>query len=510
LKKRNKDNIVMTIDSGTQGLRVILFDDCGNELGKNEIRYKDYYSKKHQWKEASGDMFWNAIIEGIQSLKIREPRIFDQIKGVTIACQRDIMTVVDENGEPLRDFISWLDRRTIDNQIQYPLVYRLLFKLVGFSEFAKSFSMTTHAHWIKFNEPKIWRKAHKVVFLSTFLIAKLSGKIMDSRSSTVGHVAFDYKNKEWCKTYDVKSKLIQIEPEKYYDLVDSCEIIGFVSEKAAKETGLPVGLPIVASGTDKGCETVGVGAIIPSVASVSLGTQSTVEITSKKYLELFPFYPSFCGVEPDAYNPEVTIYHGFWMIEWFINEFLSESDSGDVYDVLDSYLLKTQPGANGLIHQPYWGREAFRPEARGAFIGFSEGHHKEDIYRGIIEGLGFALLEGIEVIESKSKITIKEIGLSGGGSRSDLISQIMADIFNRKVYRVQTYETTGLGGAMACFVGLKRFENISEAKESMVRKSKVFEPNPEHAIIYNDIYTNIYKKLYSRLKPLYKKIKITN
>jgi len=507
LVKNSIENIVMTIDCGTKGVRAILFDDFGNELGKSEIIYDGYYSKNFQWKEAPPEMFWDGLVGVIRIIREKHPELFNGIQGVTIACQRDIITVVDEKGEPLRDFISWLDRRTIKEPLKIPLPYELLFKLVGFNAFANSFNINTHAHWIKVNEPDIWKKAYKLVFLSTYLLTKLTGKIMDSRSATVGHVPFDYKNRKWCKKQDVKSQVLQIEPEKRYDLVESCEIIGYVTAEASQLTGLPVGLPIISSGTDKGCETLGVGAITPDIASVSLGTQATVEITTTKYIELFPFYPAFSAVQKDSYNPEITIYHGFWMVEWFINEFLSHEDPSAVYALLDSYLKETPVGANGLVHQPYWGREAYRPEARGSLIGLSEGHDKKHIYRAFIEGLGFGILEGIKVIESKTGTPIEAIGLSGGGSRSDDVAQIMADIFNRPVYRVQTFETTALGGAMATFIGLGRYESIREAETFMVRKSKTFKPDLKNAQKYAEIYNNIYKKLYGRLKPLYKKYK---
>jgi sugar (pentulose or hexulose) kinase len=495
--------IVLTIDCGTRGIRGILFDDLGNELGKTEYLFKGYYARAFQWKEAPPEMFWNGLIKVVQGLKQQHSQLFEAISGMTISCQRDVITVIDEAGMPLRDFISWLDRRELAETLPYPLPYGLLFRLIGFKSFADSFSKTAHVNWIRVNEPQIWERTYKVIFLSTFFLTKLTGKIMDSRSNTAGHLPFDTKKKKWCGKLDVKRQILQVDSEKYYDLVDSCEKIGVLSEAAAKATGLPVGLPIVASGTDKGCETIGVGAFTPEVASVSLGTQSTVEVTTRKYVELYPFYPAFPAVEKDSYNPEVTIYHGFWMVDWFIQEFLSESQPGDAYKVLEKYLTATPPGADGLVHQPYWGREAFHPEARGSFIGFSEGHEKKHIYRGIIEGLGYGLLEGIKRIERKTGVPIEMVGLSGGGSRSDGVAQIMADIFNRPVYRVQTYETTSLGAAMATFVGLGRYTSVTEAGQSMIKKSRVFKPNSANSKQYFEIYNNIYTKLYRRLKPLY-------
>ena len=503
MDKFGNKNIVLSIDCGTRGIRGILFDDFGNELGKSERIFDGYYSKSFQWKEAPPEMFWNGLVDVVRDLNKKDPVLFNAIQGMTVSCQRDVITVVDKKGKPLRDFISWLDRRELDEALPFGIPYALLFKMIGFSDAAKSFSRLTHANWIKVHEPEIWEKADKVVLLSTYLVTKLTGQIRDSRSAIAGHLPFDTKRKQWCKKNDVKYQIIQVEPEKCYDLVDSFEIIGKLTPEAAQLTGLPQGLPIVSSGTDKGCETVGVGALTPETASISLGTQSTVEISTTKYVELYPFYPSFAAVQNDAYNPEVTIYHGFWMVNWFVKEFLESVNPDALHSLLEEYLQETTPGADGLVHQPYWGMEAFRPEARGSFIGFTEGHTKKHIYRAIVEGLGFGLLEGLELIESKTGIPVQTIGLSGGGSRSDGVTQIMADIFNRPVYRVQTFETTGLGAAMATFVGLGHFESIEKAGEQMVHQSQVFTPDPANVRKYSGIYNKIYKKLYGRVKPLY-------
>ncbi|WP_414151412.1 FGGY-family carbohydrate kinase [Acetobacterium carbinolicum] len=503
IKSIIKKNSVLTIDCGTRGLRGILFDEQGNELAKSEELFTGYYSKHFQWKEASPEMFWEALVKVVCELKVKQPDLFLTIRGMTVSCQRDVITVVDERGKPLRDFISWLDRRELTEPLPYPWPYDLLFKAIGFSGYAKSFSKTAHVNWIKVSEPDIWAKTHKVVFLSTYFLTRLTGNIADSRSNTAGHLPFDTKKKQWCGKYDVKSQILQMEPEKCYELTDSCEVIGKLTAEAAEITGLPVGLSIIASGTDKGCETLGVGALTPDIASISLGTQATVEITTKKYVELYPFYPAFAAVENDCYNPEVTIYHGFWMVDWYTKEFLDQTDPKDIHEILEGYLEATPPGADGLIHQPYWGREAFRPEARGTFMGFSEGHDKRHLYRAIIEGLGYALLEGLKLIERKTKVPIQAVGLSGGGSRSDGVAQIMADVLNRPVYRVQTFETTGLGAAIATFVGLNHYPDIKTASKAMIRKSQIFEPNPKNVIKYTEIYNRLYKQLYRRVKPLY-------
>ncbi|WKY43377.1 FGGY-family carbohydrate kinase [Eubacteriaceae bacterium ES2] len=506
--KEKIDQLVLAIDCGTGGIRAILFDAQGNERASTKAVFTGYYSLEDNFKEAAPEMFWDGLVSVVHQMKEECPTEFVKIAALTIACQRDVITVVDENGKPLRDFISWLDRRELEKPLSFSWPYALLFKLIGYTEAANAFSQTCHAHWIKVYEPEIWAKAHKLVFLSTYLINRLSGRIVESRSSVAGHVPFDTKKKEWCKNTDVKAAILNIEADMRFDLVDSCQVIGFLTEEVTKELGFEKPCRVITSGTDKGCETLGIGALTPEIASVSLGTQATLEVTTNRYVEIYPFYPSFPAVSNEGYNPEVTIYHGFWMVDWFIENFLSDQKEAQVFTLLDQFLKETRPGAGGIIHQPYWGHEAFHPEARGALIGMTEGHDRRHIYRAIIEGLGFALLAGIELIEKKTKVPITEIGISGGGSISDEIMQIMANIFNRPVYRVQTRETTGLGASMAAFVGLGVYQTLADATAAMVRKKEIFYSDANINALYGKIYHEVYQKMYGRLKPLYKLLKI--
>ncbi len=156
--------------------------------------------------------------------------------------------------------------------------------------------------------------------------------------------------------------------------------------------------------------------------------------------------------------------------------------------------------------QPYWGAGVANPSAKGAIIGFSDIHGKKHIYRSIIEGINYALMEGLENMEKRGKQKIKEIYLGGGGSQSDEICQIAADMFNLPTKRIQTHEACGLGAAMVAFTAIKEFNNIEEAVNAMSHDKDVFLPNSENHKVYKHYY-EIYKKMYGRLNPLYKKMK---
>lgn len=430
-------DLALTIDCGTKGARATVFDAQGNLLCNVASEYPGYLSLEPGWCEASGEMFWDALCSVTQQLKENFLEIFQRIAAVTLACQRDTGTIVDEEGSALRNFIVWMDRRLLQKAIPTPQPWHFLFTVMGKQAMVDSFNMGTHAHWIKVNEPELWQEAKAYVLLSTYLMGRLTGKVLDCRSNIAGHLPYNYKKKEWCGPREILAQIVQIERDKLCALTDSLTVMGRITAAAAAATGLPEGLPVVGSGTDKGCETVGVGSLDPATASISLGTQATVEITDDRYYELVGFYPPFPSVKPEAYNPEITVYNGFWMIGWFIETFMEAEAASmkaagkDIFEFLDKKLAQVPIGAGGLLLQPFWGMESFRDEARGSIIGFGEGQDKFYIYRAIIEGLGYALRDGLERIEKKSGVRVKSIGLSGGGSHSDVIApswRIFSDV----------------------------------------------------------------------------------
>ena len=136
-------------------------------------------------------------------------------------------------------------------------------------------------------------------------------------------------------------------------------------------------------------------------------------------------------------------------------------------------------------------------------MGFSDMHTRHHMYRAIVEGIDFALLEGLENMERRAGIKVKRIALSGGGSSSDAVCRIAADIFGRDVYRVQTFETSGLGASMACFIALGLFSGREEAVENMVHLKDIFSPDPKNAAIYRELYEKAYVKIYPSVRHIY-------
>lgn len=157
--------------------------------------------------------------------------------------------------------------------------------------------------------------------------------------------------------------------------------------------------------------------------------------------------------------------------------------------------------------QPYWSPGLKMPEAKGAIVGFGDVHTRAHVYRAILEGLAYALRDGKERIERRTRTPIGELRVCGGGSQSDAALQLTSDIFGLPASRPHVYETSGLGAAIDAAVALKMHAGYPAAVAAMSRTERTFVPNPENHALYDALYTRVYKRLYDRLKPLYESIR---
>ena len=510
------EKTILSIDCGTQSLRAIIFSTEGDLLAIQKVAFEPYISLNPGWAEQEAEIYWEALTSACLSLKKENPNYFESICGVGVTTLRNSLVNVDEKGNPLRPVITWLDQRKAKPVFKPGLGMKLIIAAIRMGDSIDKAQRDGKCNWIRQNQPEIWMKTHKYLQVSGFLNYRLTGRFVDSVASQIGYVPFDYKKQRWGNPNDLmnfSAKLYPVEAEKLPDLVLPCEILGHITSKAAMETGLPEGLPVVACGSDKSCETLGTGVLGENRASLSFGTTATIQTTTKNYLEPIKFMPAYPAVIPGNYNPEVEIFRGFWMITWFKEEFAhkevkkAKKKGVSEEEIMDRLLKKSPPGSMGLMVQPYWSPGLSEPAAKGAMIGFGDVHKKSHIYRSVIEGLVFALLDGKEKIEKVTRIKVEKLTVSGGASKSDEVCQIAADIFNAPIVRCTTNETSGLGAAILTAVGTGIYDTVDRAAKTMVRYEKEFIPDEKHVELYHLLHKKVYKKMYGTLKPLYHQIR---
>jgi len=508
-------DLILAIDNGTQSLKALIFDLEGQLLAKEMVPFTPYFSNQPGWAEQDPEVFWRALCQACQKLWQRKDVDKSRIAGVALTTQRATVVNVDQKGNPLRPAILWLDQRKTYGLPPVGGIWGAIFSVAGLRKTVAYIQEEAEANWIRTYQPEIWEKTHKYLLLSGYLTYRLIGEFVDSVGSQVGYIPFDYKRQRRSASWDWKWRVLPFEPTLLPELKPPGQILGGITAAASEATGIPEGLPLVAAAADKACEVIGSGSLASHIGCLSYGTTATINVTHKKYIEPIPLLPAFPSAIPGYYAVEVQVYRGYWMVNWFKQEFghpeLQEAAKQGLEPeaLFDKLVDDIAPGSMGLMLQPYWtpGLKSPGPEAKGAIIGFGDVHTRAHLYRSILEGLAYALREGKERIERRSGTPITSLRISGGGSQSRNAMQLSADIFGLPTAKPHVYETSGLGAAIDAAVGLGLHEDFKSAVKNMTHVGEVYEPDQKNQRLYDALYHDVYKKMYKRLKPLYERIR---
>jgi len=513
-------DLILAIDNGTQSVRALLFDLAGNLLAKCRVPIEPYFSTAPGLAEQHPQLFWDALCQACQGLVSSlgsgdlQGLSKERIAGVALTTQRSTVINLDKAGQPLRPAIVWLDQRRTEGLPPVGGFWGLAFRLSGMSRTVAYLQAEAEANWIRTNQPDLWAKTTKYLFLSGYLTYRLTDRLIDSVGCQVGYIPFDYKHFHVSGKYDWKWQAVPMDASILPELVPPAQVLGEITPQASQATGIPVGLPLIAAASDKACEVIGAGCLEPNIGCLSYGTTATINTTHKRYVELIPLIPPYPAAVPGAYSLELQIYRGFWMVSWFKQEFgfleqrQAEARGIEAEALFDEMVNEVPPGSQGLVLQPYWspGLKIPGPEAKGAVIGFGDVHTRAHLYRAILEGLAYALREGADRTSKRSGVPITELRAAGGGSQSNAAMQITADIFGLPTSRPHVYEASGLGAAIDAAVGLGLHPDFKTAVASMTHKGDTFEPNPDTHQVYEALYQRVYLNMYARLRPLYEEI----
>jgi len=509
------EETVLAIDVGTQSVRALAFDPRGKMIDQARVVYASpYNSPQPGWAEQDPAYYWQCLAQACRQLWAGGKVSPDALAAVAVTYQRSTLVNLDRQGQPLRPAIVWLDQRRARSLPPVGVLWDSAFRMSGLTGTLRYLQAEAEANWLAENQPDIWEKTRHYLFLSGYITYRLTGRFADSTGCQVGYLPFDYKRQAWASPSSWKWKAIPMRSEILPELVSPGERLGVVTARAALDTGLPEGLAVIAAASDKACEVLGSGCLEPHQGCIGYGTTATINVNSTRYKEpitLIPPYPSAC---PGEYNLEVQIYRGFWMVSWFKEEFalqecsLALEEGVAAEEILDRLVKDIPPGSMGLILQPFWspGLRYPGPEARGSVIGFSGVHSRGHLYRSILEGLAYAVREGRERIEKRAGVRLKELYVCGGGSRSDQMMQITADVFGLPAARPSVYEASGLGAAILAARGAGLHTDLKTAVGEMTARGRVFEPDTGAAEVYDQLYRKVYRKMYRKLLPLFRDI----
>ena len=247
------NDYVLAIDFGTQSVRAIIYNDRGMEICKAKVPFTPYFSLNSGWAEQYPETYWDNMVKAIHRLKEEYPLGFDRIVAVGVTTIRDTITFVDKDKKVLRPFLVWLDERECSRVEEViPLSQKIMLKAVKMWEPFCGIRKVTKMNWVHEHEPEVWNNTERIIQLSGYINLRLTGRLVDSVASQIGHLPFDYKNQKWQTKKVVNNYLTDAGADKMVDLVDSTSLIGHVTAEAAAETGLKAGLPVIACGSGSG------------------------------------------------------------------------------------------------------------------------------------------------------------------------------------------------------------------------------------------------------------------
>jgi sugar (pentulose or hexulose) kinase len=376
----------------------------------------------------------------------------------------------------------------------------------------KEYQRRSKFNWLRKYEPESHDGTYMFLTVSSYIFHALTNQFKDCSSMIVGLFPIDLKALQW-HPREVVYRIFGVEREKLPPLVSPTEIAGRVSEEGARDFGVPQGLPVVIGAGDKQSELLGAGAISNDVAEISYGTAAVIELLSDRYVTHpnMDFFTWGAAI-PNHWALEGFVGRGYWMVSWFRREFAKYEEEEaerlgiEPEDLLNRQMARIPPGSMGLILQPYWHPLENDPLSKGAVIGFSGEHTRAHIYRAIVEGIAYELRRLGEIMQKHSGSKIRELRVGGGGSKSDEIMQITADVFGLPTRRVHTSNLSALGAAIDAAVTLRIYDNFPEAVANMVRVKETFTPREENARIYDRLFNEVYKEVYPALSPLHYKI----
>ncbi len=498
----------IVIDGGTQNIKAFIFDEKGNEVYGEACPVTPYFSTQPGFAEQDAEKYLEITEKVTRSVVENSHVPKDDLAAVAITSHRSTIVPVDKGGKPVRPAITWLDERKTEG-LSLPGGIPLPPEL---EEQLKEYQRRSKFNWLRKYEPESYDKTHIFLTISSYIFHALTGEFKDCSSMIVGLFPFDYAQLQW-HSLEMVYELFGVEREKLPPLVSPAEIAGTVSEEGAKSFGVPQGLPIIIGAGDKQSELLGAGVINNDIGEVSYGTAAVIELFSAEYVAhpRMDFFTWGAAI-PNHWALEGFVGSGYWMVSWFRKEFAKyEEEEAEKLNIAPEDLLNREmkeipPGSMGLILLPYWHPRENEPLSKGAIIGFSGEHARAHVYRAIIEGIAYELRRLKEVMEEHAGSKIKELRVGGGGSKSNEIMQMTADIFNLPASRVHTSNLAALGAAIDAAVTLNIYHDFPEAVENMVRVKETFTPHAKNVKIYDRLFNEVYKEIYPALSPLYRKI----
>ena len=482
--------LLLGVDISTTGAKALLIDQKGGVItsATTPLTLQTPYPL---WSEQDPGEWWQGIRTSIQAVLAEHQAAAESIAAIGLTGQMHGLVILDASGQVLRPAILWNDQRTGPqcDQIRERFGRRRLIQTTG-NDALTGFT-APKILWVQENEPEIFAQTRHVLLPKDFIRYKLTGEFGMDKAGGSGTILFDLQERSWSEALLGELGL----PREWFPpTYEGPEISGRISTSAAAETGLRAGTPVVGGAGDQSAQATGVGAVEPGIIALTLGTSGVVFApTESALIEPEGRLHAFCHSSPGRWHFMGVMLSAAGSLQWYRDTIAPEMD----FDALVEEAAHIPPGSEGLFFLPYLTGERTPhpdPYARGAWVGLTIRHQRAHMTRAVLEGVAFGLKDSFELIRQAGLGSIDQVRISGGGAKSQLWQQILADALGVELVTVNTTEGAAFGAALLAGVGAGLYGSVPEACRQMISLTGSTKPSAE---------TDAYQAFYPQYRALY-------
>ena len=489
--------LLLGIDLSTTGAKALLIDHEGQVVSSATTPLT--LSTPHAlWSEQNPEDWWSAtrtsIVQALASVDLPM-----SIAAIGLTGQMHGLVLLDQDGAVLRPAILWNDQRcgVECDEIRARVGRENLLRITG-NDALTGFT-APKILWVEKHEPEIYRRVRHILLPKDYIRYKLTGALAMDKADGSGTMLFDLRQRTW-STEVIEA--LNIPPEWLPKTFEGHEATGEVSDEAAALTGLRPGTPVIAGGGDQSAQAVGVGVVRPGTIAVTLGTSGVVfAATEAPLIEPQGRLHAFCHAIAGRWHLMGVMLSAAGSLQWYHDKFACDRD----FAALVKEASEVPAGSDGLIFLPYLSGERTPhpdPLARGAWVGLTARHGPAHLTRSILEGVAFGIKDMFDLMRKAGVGSIDQVRLSGGGAKSPLWRQILADVLATELVTVNTTEGAAYGAALLAGIGAGVWSNADTACAQTIRVKDRVSPNAETAQTYESLHKQ-YQNLYPALKPVF-------
>ncbi len=499
---------VLGVDLGTSGTKTVLFDQEGHGICSCTVEYP-MYQPQNGWAEQDPQDWANAAVTTIRTVLEKSGVDREDVVSLGISGQMHGLVMLDEQGQVLRRSIIWCDQRT---QAECDEIHARVGreKLIAITANPALTGFTlSKVLWVRNHEPEIYAKCRHILLPKDYVRYVLTGDYATEVSDASGMQMLDVPNRCWS---DELLGILDIDRSLLAKVYESCEVTGHISEQAAALTGLSPKTLVVGGAGDNAAAAVGTGVVEDGKAFTTIGTSGVVFAhTDKLAIDPQGRVHTFCCAVPGAWHVMGVTQAAGLSLKWYRDTFCDAEKQAaqqmgvDPYDLMNKEAAQSPIGANKLIYAPYLMGERtphLDADCRGMFFGLSAMHTRRDLLRAVMEGVSYSLRDCLGVLNEMG-VAPEQMLACGGGGKSPLWRQMLADVFNCPVATTVNTEGPALGVAILAGVGAGLYSSVPEACRAMIHVNPAQQPIAENVPQYAKVY-EVFRKLYPANRDIFK------